>query len=737
MIHQGIRKGNLVAVVLAMAFLAAFPVAAQELPVAAAPPSSVSDLSSPRATVGTFYEAMRAWHAGNDGRLKDALDCLYLEGVPASDRIEKGSELALELIEILDSVKGFDIESIPEDVEGPQCEVPLGEDGDLTLSLYRNKDGHWRFSYSKTLKKLDELKEAVTEEAEEKREVVAQFLPHLSSPRATMETFINGMNAWSDGGLEEALSTLDLSELDAQVREEVGQERAVMLKRIIDRYKYVRYVDLPDDPEGPQFGFLTNPAGSIVIAPVEVEEGGMKAWRFTAKSLDNLKSLYKIYRDRPVIVGITDSTPTLSSLWIWEQIEDHVPFLLHKTILLENYQWLGLFAIILVGMGLSRVIAYVLVVAIRKWFSREKLHLDQRLEKDFVRPIRIALMTWVWLLALTLLGLPPSVLTILRIGAKSATAVAAVWAIYRLADILGGYLGEKATKTETKFDDLLVPFVVRSLKVFVLLVGFVVVAETLRLDYKGLLTGLGLGGLAFALAARDTVSNIFGSLTILLDRPFHIGDWVRIGDIDGSVESVGMRSTRVRTFYNSLITVPNGELITATVDNMGARRYRRIKTTISITYDTPPEKIEAFSEGIRELIRKHPYTRKDYFHVYFNEFTAHSLDLLLYCFVETPDWSTELRERHRLFVDIVRLAKGLGVEFAFPTQTLYVRQEESAGAQPSPSGADEAFVLGRAEADRIIEETLGKNAPVPPPVTFDSPSGDGEQIPIGDVDQDS
>jgi MscS family membrane protein len=155
------------------------------------------------------------------------------------------------------------------------------------------------------------------------------------------------------------------------------------------------------------------------------------------------------------------------------------------------------------------------------------------------------------------------------------------------------------------------------------------------------------------------------------------------------------------------------------IDNYGARQYRRIKSMISVTYDTPPEKIEAFCEGIRELIRKHPYTRKDYFHVYFNAFAASSLDVLLYCFVETPDWSTELREKHRLYVDIVRLAHRLGVEFAFPTQTIWMAQEGRAAMGPDlPGDQRAAFTLGRSEAAEILRVSVGDGTTKPPPVSF-------------------
>ncbi|MDT8323497.1 MAG: mechanosensitive ion channel family protein, partial [Bacteroidota bacterium] len=235
--------------------------------------------------------------------------------------------------------------------------------------------------------------------------------------------------------------------------------------------------------------------------------------------------------------------------------------------------------------------------------------------------------------------------------------------------------------------------------------------------------------------AKDTVENLFGSLTVMFDKPFDIGDWIKVGDLEGTVEEVGFRSTRIRTFYNSQITMPNSRLVASAVDNLGRRQYRRLSTTLGVQYDTPPEKIDAFCEGIREIIRRHPYTRKDFYMVYFNEFAAFSLNILLYVFHETPDWATELRERHRLLLDITRLAKRLGVEFAFPTQTLHMSsmpQPMHFTTDPVPSVTpreklDDAILFGRREADALLREQWSES--VQPPVRFEDPEsmkpGDG------------
>jgi len=699
------------------------------------------DLSTPRAAVATFYDAMGAVRGGKDERLSDAIGCLDLEDVPAPEQGMAGEDLANRLYDVLDRLV-FSLEAIPEQVTGDRYTCTLGTGGtSIELEMRRNAAGRWRFGYKRTLAKLEQLEPELAAAAavEEEQNGDEAFDPRFQSPRATLRTFITSVSDWKQKGMVDAVDAFDLSGLGAEeVRAEKGAELAVQLMTVLNRTRYVRYYEIPNDPHVSAYRLLQDRVGNVDLKPVTNDEG-VTSWKFSAGAVDSIPALYDYYRNAPLVPEVKqENLPRLTSLRLRDWVRDTAPFMLKRPLFLENWQWFGLLVIILVGMALSRLLAFVLVLLVRRWFRRERLHLDRNLEKDFVRPIRIAFMAWVWLLGLTTLGLPVFALTYLKIGAKSVTAAAAVWAIYRLVDILGKYLTEKAAKTETRFDDLLVPFLTRGLKVFVVVFGVVFVAETLHFDYKSVLAGLGLGGLAFALAAKDTVANVFGSLTILLDRPFQIGDWVVIGDTEGSVESVGMRSTRIRTFYNSLISVPNSQLINASIDNMGARRYRRIKGMIAVTYDTPPEKIDAFCEGIRELIREHPYTRKDYYHVYFNEFGASSLNILLYCFHETPDWPTELRERHRLFADIVRLAHRLGVEFAFPTQTLYMRRDETpAPSKPGPLTTDDAMVLGRNEAAAIVESTLGRNAPVPPPVSIqdvqqetEDPTGEGED---GDV----
>ena len=252
---------------------------------------------------------------------------------------------------------------------------------------------------------------------------------------------------------------------------------------------------------------------------------------------------------------------------------------------------------------------------------------------------------------------------------------------YKLVDILGAYMEKAVRQTENMLYDQLVPLVRKIIKTLVVVVGVIAILRGFRFDVWPLLTGLSIGGLAFALAAQDTLKNLFGSLMIFIDRPFQIGDWVTAGDIDGTVEEVGFRSTRVRTFRDSVMYVPNSIISNSMVDNHGKRQYRRFYTRLSVTYDSPARLIEVFVKGIERIVLAHPETRKDYYNIFLNDYAASSLDIMLYIFFKVPTWNDELRCRQEIMLEVNKLAEHLGVRFAFPTQTLMI--EEVPGTAPT------------------------------------------------------
>lgn len=256
-------------------------------------------------------------------------------------------------------------------------------------------------------------------------------------------------------------------------------------------------------------------------------------------------------------------------------------------------------------------------------------------------------------------------------------AISLIRLLYYAVDAVSSVFMDMASKTASTYDDQLVPFASKAVKTLVVILGVLLVLQSFGLNVMSLLAGLGLGGLALALAAQDTAANLFGSITILVDHPFKVGDWVKIKDIEGTVEEIGFRSTRIRTFYNSVITIPNAMMAKETIDNMGVRPFRRIRQVLGITYETPPEKIEHFCDQVRYLVKQHPKVNPETVVVSFNNYGASSLDILVNFHLQVFSGPEELECQQAIFVDILKTAAVMGVDFAYPTQTVYYKNPVS------------------------------------------------------------
>lgn len=253
--------------------------------------------------------------------------------------------------------------------------------------------------------------------------------------------------------------------------------------------------------------------------------------------------------------------------------------------------------------------------------------------------------------------------------------VLAIWFLWRLIEGSVANLTSKATRSESALDTQILPFVAKTLKAFLIITGVLVIAQNLGYSISGLIASLGIGGIAVAMAARDTIANIFGSLMILIDRPFSIGHWIRTKDFEGIVEEIGFRSTRIRTFSKTLVNVPNSILANMIIDNVNAMPKRRISMRIGLTYDTSPAKLTAAINGIEEIFKNHTGIDQDFFMVKFDEFADSSLSLLLYYFTKSTQWQEHLQVRQEVNLQVMELLEHLELEFAFPTQTVHVQQD--------------------------------------------------------------
>lgn len=533
---------------------------------------------------------------------------------------------------------------------------------------------------------------------------------HLHSPRATMTTFVESMTAVRKGDKERfprALETLDLSQINPLVVREAGQRLAWLLWEVLEQTERFDSSVVPSATTQDIYLYHQYESGAVEI---ELQRDGR--WLFSATTLDGVEAIWEELQATATERGVTATPENEQFLPLYLRLRNQLPpALTHKWLTLEGWQWLGIFLFIVLGVAADRLVTALFALLVKGLRKRAGGYYAD-VDSQVLRPWGLMAMAAVWWLGLNHMGLPEDVLLVLLVAAKFLASLSGVWGAYRFVDLITAYLLQQAVRTETRLDDMLVPLFGRALKLFVTVAGLVFLAASLNVNLTGLLAGLGLGGIAFALAAKDTVENVFGSIMVITDHPFVVGDWVVIGDIEGTVEAIGFRSTRIRTFYNSLVTLPNSKLITANIDNMGQRQYRRFKCMLSLAYETPPERIESFCAGLREIVQTHPNTRKDYCLIYLNQAAAASLDVLVYIYFDVPNWQLELEARHYFLLDALRLADRLGVSYAYPTQTVYWKkapddpQPQTTTAFEMPLNHKDAQILGAREADKISRLTM-------------------------------
>lgn len=494
--------------------------------------------------------------------------------------------------------------------------------------------------------------------ASETENAVDEDARNLENPYQTVYTHLRYLQEDNLRDPAVAASTLNAPDASADDKEKL----AVKLKKILDGRNL--YVDIDDLPKDPNYVDTTNKKflGKHVYLlfdsepNIYVKKYGDK-WLYSRETLQAIPKLYK--ETFPF-----DVDRLLAKMPLWVNA---------KVLGLEIWQLIAIVLILIVGFFLLKILTWIFGYFVIKVAKRVT---KSRVVDKYIHPIARPL-SWLTLvvaldIAQPVFRFPITMNVVLDYVFKIMIPLLITICAFKISDLMGDILERVAEKTHTKIDDQLMPLARKGLKLIVLVGGTIYILQNIGVNITPLLAGASIGGLAIALAAKDALSNLFGSITILTDQPFEVGDWINFNGMDGTVEEVGVRSTRIRTFYNSLISVPNGVLANATIDNFGRRQYRRYFTKISITYDTPPDLIEAYVDGLREIVVNHPKTWKDYYQIHLNDFNSSSLDIMFYIFFEVPDWGKELEARHEVILETVRLAEDLGVRFAFPTQTVHV-----------------------------------------------------------------
>lgn len=246
--------------------------------------------------------------------------------------------------------------------------------------------------------------------------------------------------------------------------------------------------------------------------------------------------------------------------------------------------------------------------------------------------------------------------------------------LYVVIDNVSIQMGGLAGETESKLDDQLIPVLRKLAKVVIAAVAIVFLMQLKGYPVTGVITGLGIGGLAFAFAAQDSIAGIFASVALFLDRPFMVGDFIQVGTISGTVEEVGLRSTRIRTLGKTLVTIPNKEIVDSTIDNLSKRSMRRCEINIGVTYSASAEQMDDLVSKLREMLVEDEMAEHEGSYVHFTTFGDSSLNIEMIFFIKTVDYAEFLQARQNLNLKIMRIVQSLGLDFAFPSTTVYLEK---------------------------------------------------------------
>ena len=345
---------------------------------------------------------------------------------------------------------------------------------------------------------------------------------------------------------------------------------------------------------------------------------------------------------------------------------------------LQLWQYLLFVSMLLLSWIVGRAVNFVINTQLIKYFQFKKFNLNDDLLLTLRKPIVWLTISGLFLAAIPDLQLPIRPSQALFFITRLVLSFSAVLLCSRIIDFTADVFAAKASLTDSKLDDQLIPLIKRAGKTLVWILGVIFILQNLGIQVTALVAFGSVGGVAIALASKDTIENLFGSIVVFVDQPFQIGEFVVIdGSIEGTIEEVGFRSTKVRTLSKSLITVPNSKISHCTVNNFSRREQRPLKVTLSLRYDTSTSSIEAYIERLKEYLGSRDDIPNDAISVYFSAMNSFSLDILIVTSVLSPEWGKQMQTQQECFLSFMKIAEDLNIGFAFPTTTIELEDKHS------------------------------------------------------------
>lgn len=329
-------------------------------------------------------------------------------------------------------------------------------------------------------------------------------------------------------------------------------------------------------------------------------------------------------------------------------------------------------ALFLVGaLLLRRVVTGLIFKKLKKLAGRTQTTLDDKLLPVLESPLATFIMLAGLFSALNVLKLSAANDRLIGYGSTVAFSLALFWALLCALGALLDHAQEMAREKQMGVAAFM-PWIKKTLLTLFVVFGVLMVVQSLGFDVKALLAGLGIGGLAFALAAQDTLANLFGSIVVAIDQPFKLGETVKIGGNTGTVEDIGLRSTKIRLVDRSLLIIPNRTVANEAITNLSRFTGRRVEHVIGLTYDTTPQQMEAVVADLRQLINAEPEVTPAETQVWFRDYSASSLDLWIVYLAKDPDFARHMALRQRINLGIMRAVAARGLVFAFPTSVMHL-----------------------------------------------------------------
>jgi MscS family membrane protein len=621
---------------------------------------------TPRDTLRSFALAGNAAMAGYADTMADAVH--LVDFGPAAASLDARQKL-LRTRALYDAVNltTFHIWSLAEPASDEQSisyVLPQsGTDVRLRVTLMRRPDGAWRI-----------VAPAENELAETWRALLKRYggrapapdsMLSLRTPRDTMRAFVDAMRNWDTGGMQRVLDTMDVSQLRPGYRDDQGLLQAQYMMAVINRVGAWQFQEIPDDPADREpYVFFSHAAGRIAIAPQG--EGDATRWRFTADTVDSQLRLFIVTDDMPRVWGMPVLVPASGLFAMRQHFADISPYLLARNVIFafENWQIIAFFSMV----AIAWIAVVWLVPLVVRLFGLVLRKLGQPLDPDRARrmvwPLRLIAVALIWYDFSRRIGLTGPVLTILDSAMGVIAAIGLAWAGLPLVDALASGFYGRAGKTAGNLDDIMVSLTAGLLKLMLIVAVAIAAAQAVDLPVGGMLAGLGIGGLAVAFASKEALSNLFGAAILLADRPFRNGDTIAVGEVQGTVEHVGIRSTRIRTMDDTVIVMPNGKLSDALINNFGARRYRLFRTKFSVGYDVTPDQLDSFTQRLRELVDIHPSIAEERTQVGLWQLSDGGVEIDLVCYIRADSAADEHAARHGLLLQVMRLADETGIKFA-------------------------------------------------------------------------